>query len=218
MVGSIGYPSSMSSHYTFPVSGSSAVQSRSVNSLYGDPDLLIKEYFLSSPEQRAQSRREIAQRFSSEKSILSILGWTHLTTVKDVYDGAVDLLAECGDVLLFANAGDSLLTLTNLSMRDRDSYRLEVYERSWEILIKGIGCAYHIQPQARLRLLQKLAVSLLPILNRRSIKATLLDALANLFDQEGVNQHFIETYIQSFEHDRDDYIRNYAKEILAELS
>ncbi|MCU0548380.1 MAG: hypothetical protein MUC48_03445 [Leptolyngbya sp. Prado105] len=206
----------MSSHYMLPVSGS--IQAKSVNSLYGDPDLLIKEYFLASPEQRAKLRSSIAQRLSSAKSILSILGWTHLTTVKDVYDGAVDLLAECEDVRVFANACDCLLDLTHSSSRDSNLYRPEVYERSWDILIKGIGCAYHIQPQARLRLLQKLAMSLLPILNRRSIKATLLDVLAILFDQEGVNQHFIETYIQFFEQDRDEYIRNYAKETLAELS
>lgn len=214
MVGSGISLTSTSSHYTLPTYGSPRVQVSSVNSLYGDPDLLIKEYFYSSPEQRAKSRTALAQRLSSSRSMLAILGWANLATIKDAYDGAVDLLAECQTIQLLIDTSNYLLTSTSFGVRD--SHHLDLYERSWEILIKGIGCAYRLQPQARFRLLQHISLSLLPILNRRSIKAVLLDALAILFADE-VDKDRVKAYIRSFEQDRDEYIRNYAKESLAEL-
>jgi hypothetical protein len=217
MVGSIVNFSSASSHSAFPTRTISSVQASSVNALYGDPDLLIKEYFQASAEQRAKLRSVIASRFNSFKSILTVLGWTHLATTKDAYDGAVDLLAECQEIRLMEEACEYLLAVTTLANGDRDLQRLNLCERSWTVLLKGIGCAYRLRPQARLSLLQKIAGLLLQTINRRSLKAILLDSLAILFDEE-VDKDWIRTYVEFLsQHDRDEYIRGYAEETLAEL-
>ena len=47
----------------------------SVDASYSDPDLLIREYFLSSSEQRARSRSVVSQHIKGITSVFAILSW-----------------------------------------------------------------------------------------------------------------------------------------------
>ncbi len=222
MVGAISNFSITSNQSNLSTYGVATVQATSVDALHGDPDLLIKEYFRSSPEQRAKSRAKVASLLKSYKSILAILELGYLSTTKDAFDGAVDLLAECKDFSLFGNTVNYLLPLSSWKMKDNSLQFINAHEIFWGILIKGIGCAYHLSSQSRLVLLHFIVVNLSPIMNRRSIKAVFLDSLANigvdLEEQEIEEQDWIKQYINWVaRNDRDEYIRDYAQETLAEL-
>lgn len=58
-----------------PQTGNS-LKTTSIGSRYTDLDLLIREYFLSSPAQRAKSRKLVFQNIKSWKPVLSILAWS----------------------------------------------------------------------------------------------------------------------------------------------
>lgn len=64
----------------------------SVVAFYSDPDLLIREYFLSSLEQRAKSRETIIKHIETLPSIFAILSWGASGKAREGYDGAVNLL------------------------------------------------------------------------------------------------------------------------------
>ncbi len=195
------------------------LQSSSVDTLHGDPDLLIKEYFRSSPEQRAASRRILANRFRSFNAIPIVLDWASQPNVNDAFDGAVDLLAECHDIALFKDAYEYLLALSRLFSDARHRQKLAQCEQYWQVFVIGIGCAYHLAAAERLRLLQKIASAsvFLPLLNSRSIKACIIDALENIADADG-DRRWIEEYFQWLtKNDPDVYIQNYAIEALSNL-
>lgn len=202
------------------ISSYSAVtnQASSVDALQGDPDLLIKEYFRASPKQRANLRKLIAARLKSFRSFLTILGWSHLPSTKDGYDGAVDLLAECGNHQLFQDTCDYLIAFSGLAIENHDSSKLEQCELSWGVLLQGIGCAYRLSPQTKLRLLQGVALRLPQLMNRRSIKAALLDALETVLEDGGEGLLWGQEYVKFLAtDDRDEYIRSYAQAILDNL-
>jgi hypothetical protein len=193
-------------------------QVSSVDALQGDPDLLIKEYFLASPKQRANLRKLIAARLKTSRSFLTILGWSQLPSTKDGYDGAVDLLAECHSQILFQETCDYLITLSRLANTNHDGAKLEQCEAFWGVFLKGIGCAYLLSPPTKLRLLQRVALPLQQLMNRRSVKAVLLDALEIVLEEGGEGLVWGKEYIQFLaEYDRDQYIRTYAQTILANL-
>ncbi|MBE9226261.1 hypothetical protein IQ264_12590 [Phormidium sp. LEGE 05292] len=186
----------------------------STSSYYSDPDLLIREYFLSSPEQRAKSRKVIVKSISSLKSVIAVLKWGINGKARDAYDGAVDLLAEINDINLLTDTGKYLAALSELLINSPDNNMLMMLDSLWEIFIKGVGCAYHIPAEQRFRLL----FNLIPASNRRFFKATVIDAfllIADEMDTEPI-KGAIGRYSSEYEADR--YIRNYALEALEELS
>jgi hypothetical protein len=205
---------------SIPTATRRPLQSSSVDTLHGDPDLLIKEYFRSSPEQRAASRRLLASRFYSFKAIPIVLDWASQPNIHDAFDGAVDLLAECHDIALFKDAYEYLLALSRLFSDAKNPTKIAQCEQYWGVFVIGIGCAYHLAAAERLRLLQKIATAsvFLPLLNRRSIKACIIDALENIADADGDRQ-WIEQYFQWLtKNDPDAYIQNYATEALSNLN
>jgi hypothetical protein len=54
------------------------VKTSSVDASYSDPDLLIREYFLSSSAQRAKSRATVAQHIRGLKAVFAILSWVQV--------------------------------------------------------------------------------------------------------------------------------------------
>jgi hypothetical protein len=211
-----------SSQPEFSAYSRSASGLSSIDTLHSDPDLLVKTYFRASPEERAKLRKLVAYRPQSWLSFKAILEQAYLSSHKDAYDGAVDLIAECASSHPFKEISDYLMTMSSLARHHNDVPNLLHSEHSWEVLIQGIACAYHLTSQTRLQLLRQIASSLFQIMNRRGIKAVLLDALANIADASDISiesDRWIRTYIQFVqEHDRDEYVRTYAKNILADLA
>lgn len=197
-----------------PQAADSSLKTTSVDSRYSDPDLLIREYFLSSPAQRAKLRKLIFQKIKSWQSVLVILAWSRRKEVSDAYDGAVDLLAECTNIHFLQNAAQYLES-TSLLWRSSSSNiaNWSSLDDFWEVLIKGIACTYNIPAQERF----KLILNLFLVSKRRRIKAVLIDALVILSDE--MDSQTIQNAISRFSspHEPDLYIRNYADEALQEL-
>lgn len=212
MVGPVrGTASIIDSSGNLVKSGSTAPKTTSVDSYYIDPDLLIREYFLSSSTQRAKSRKRIARSVSSLKSVLAVLSWGISGKASDAYDGAVDLLAEVDNVDLLIATSKYLEATSELSGNSSKSHFLESL---WEILIKAIACAYQIPVEQRF----KLILNLITVSNRRIFKATIIDALTIIADE--MNTESIRNLIGRFAsiYEADQYIRNYAQEALQDIS
>lgn len=183
----------------------------SVDAYFSDPDLLIREYFLSSSSKRAKSRQTIIERINLlPKSILAVLSWGASGKTHDSYDGAINLLAETNSISLL-----ELLSITArelyIPMLENPSYRVFA-ENCLEILIKAIACAYKVDPIQRYRLI----FDVIPPTNRRTIKASVIDALLIIADEIDVNT--IKNAIERYTFDKDQYICDYAKEALQELN
>ncbi|MCL1470774.1 hypothetical protein [Argonema antarcticum] len=166
-------------------------------------DPLIKEYFLTEPSLRAKRRKLTAQHINSIELVLEVLEWSNKRGVQEAYDGAIDLLSECGQILLkVAN--------TNARGNFSDDKDVLDLEAKWEVLIKGIACAYKIKPEQRFNTITKL----IPQQNRRLVKAAIIDALTIL--QNEISQDKIEIHLAYFASDNesDKYIQKYAKEAM----
>ncbi|MEH2104664.1 hypothetical protein [Nostoc sp.] len=179
---------------------------------YIDPDLLIREYFLSSSPQRAKLRKLVFQNINSWQSILAILMWSRRKEIFDAYDGASDLLAECADINLFKGAIQYLESANLLATSSASNlFNLDDF---WEVLLKGIAYAYQIPAKERFNI----TLNLFPVSNRRIVKAAIIDTLVILGDEMDIEP--IRNSISRFSstHEPDSYIRNYAQEALDEIS
>lgn len=195
-------------------------QVRSVDASYIEPDLLVQKYFAAAPVTRANSRRAIARSFKSIYPILEVVMYGADRKFEDAYHGAIDLLAECDEYLL-RRAVVILLNSTQTPLKYQSRSQLLEQETYWEVLIRGIGCAYGIPGQRRLQILRYLLsnISAAEILTRRVVKAAMIDSLSLLADEEGVDKNEIKLYIGLFMEplERDQYIRTYAEDALEDL-
>lgn len=177
----------------------------SVDALYCDPDLLIREYFLSPLEQRAVSRKTIISHIKTWQSVLVIVSWGASGKAQDSYDGAINLLAETKNfrLLEFATSGAA----TYIGMLNKGLH-VNFAENCLEIIIKSIACAYQVDAKQRFALLS----NFIHLTDRRVIKATIIDALMIISDEIDVTT--IRDVINVFTTDQDEYIRDYAEEAL----
>lgn len=190
----------------------------SANSLYlSDPDSLIHRYFLSSPpKQRVHLRKVIANTTKNFRSILKILDFSRQGDVVNAYDAGVDLLAEFDNLSLHDEVYQYLEAIGQLLNSSSTQKTVERFEDFWEILIKGISCAYRILAQDRLNLILKIS----QVSQRRVIKAAVIDALVTIADTneiDNLNQirNILGRYTSDYE--PDSYIRSYAKEAVEDL-
>jgi hypothetical protein len=167
-------------------------------------DLLMKGYFLAEPSDRPRQCKFIAKYLNSVGGILLVLDWSRKKMVKESYDSAVDLLSECGKILLKVIVNEEI---TSLLTKD-----IIAYEEKLEVLITGIAFAHSIPSQERLEAITNLIPS-----SRRLIKAAIIDALLILQDE--VNLEILKYHLNSFlsNDEPDEYIRQYAKDALEEL-
>lgn len=169
-----------------------------------DPDFLIKGYFLANPSDRPIHCKFIAKRINSLEGILLILDWSRKKGVKESYDSAVDLLSECGRILLKVISNEAI---TSLVTKD-----IIAYEEKLEVLIKGIALAHNIPSSERLKAITDLIPG-----HRRLIKTAIIDALLTLQDE--VDSDLLQYYLARFlsTDELDEYVRQYAQEALEEF-
>jgi hypothetical protein len=195
-------------------------KSSSVDTSHAEPDLLVKKYFLASPQIRAKIRSALVKNFKSVNSMLAILIFSANPNIDDAYAGSIDLIAECENFQLLAKTVATLLSLTQAPARSQNQTQLTLQETYWEILIRGMGCAYRLPAEDRLQLLRYLLSDSTEILNRRAVRAAILDSLVILADEEGIDKEEIKPYIRLFmqpsEHDQ--YIRTFAEAALEDLA
>lgn len=123
------------------------------------------------------------------------------------------MLAECTDISLLQDAAQYLETASFLASSSNVSNSSNLDE-FWEVLIKGIACAYQIPSQERFRVI----LNLITVSDRRIIKAAIIDALVILADEMDIQpiQNSISRFASTYEPDL--YIRNYAEEALQGLA
>jgi hypothetical protein len=174
--------------------------------LSGDPDLLIREYFLASPSKRRLMARKTAKQIKSVKAILAVMNLSLKKDIKEGFDGAVALLAECDEATIRA------LKSPQLDYSNRRHNLLDT-EQKMEILITAIACASNISPRKRFNAVVKLITPT----QRRAIKAAIIDALIILSDEFSIDaiKEYLNNYSSNCESDQ--YIREYANEALQDI-
>ncbi|MDX2231105.1 MAG: hypothetical protein NW220_15825 [Leptolyngbyaceae cyanobacterium bins.349] len=203
---------------TYSTAGEST-PSRSTRSEYfsylSDPDSLIHRYFLSSsPKQRMHLRKAIASVINRYNSILKILDFSRQGDIKDAYDAGVDLLAEFDTLELHNQAFQYLEAISHLVGQSSSQKTRRQLEDFWEILTKGISCAYNVSAKERFELIGKIS----GVSKRRLVKTAVIDALVTIADDmEDVQpiKNFLGRYTSEYE--SDSYVRDYAQEALEDL-
>jgi hypothetical protein len=164
-----------------------------------DPDLLIREYFRKSDQQRTESRSHTVHFVRDIRNLIEVLSQS--VKARNGFDGAVNLLAELENPQLFSEFSEALKTC-----------RMAPPEIWIEIVIKAIACAYKIPTPQRFALLDSFS----PV--GRMIKAGIIDAMliiADPNDRDTLN--LIRDKVASFLSDHDQYIAHYAQEALDDL-
>jgi hypothetical protein len=171
-------------------------------------NFLIKPYFKYSPEERIKLSKAFARHVDSVEDVLFILKCGNSREMKEGFDSAIALVAECDATLL----SETVNWLRNLFIYDVEKARK--YEYSWDILILGIACASHLSSAQKLKLFLSLFVNSLG----RATKATLIDSLKML--EEEIDSELIKISLERFvsSNELDTYIRYYAQEAIDDLS
>lgn len=198
----------ISSHYVYkPVNDSRKIPESPKSSFRNDPDLLIREYFITEPSDRKHLRKCTAKNINSVEAILEILEWSTKNYIQEGYDGAVDILAECNDVVLKVASQRLIDHIPNRS-------NISAPEEKWEVLIKGIACSQIISVQKRFNVITKL---ILGRNNSRSVKAAIIDAL--LIMQSEIDVKSIKSQLDKFlnSNEPDQKIQKYAKEAIEQI-
>lgn len=206
--------------YSTMVANATSLTDSENRSYLSDPDNLIRHYFFDAPPQkRVHLRTIIASLIKDYNSILEVLKLSRQQNIKDAYDAGVDLLAELDNLKLQHQVYNYLETSETLLKRaqcrkgsqQRITIRLEDF---WEILIKGISCAYKVSAEERLELIGKISL----ISQRRIVKTAVIDALVTIAeDMEDAQpvRNFLGRYTSAYESDA--YVCDYAQDALGEL-
>ncbi len=180
----------------------------SIESYQTEPDLLIREYFLSSLEQRYNCRKNIIKYLQKPQYFWAVLRYGARGKYRESYEGAINLLAET----------DNFSLLKTISLYSEKIYnflgqqsQINIAENVLEILINAIACAYKINVNDRFFLL----VNAIPKINSRMIKASMIDALGLIADE--MDLEIIKEEIKKFISDEDQYISDYAQEALQDI-
>lgn len=202
---------------------STAVEPTSVRATFSehfsylsDPDSLIHCYFLSSsPEQRVHLRKAIVGIINHYNSILKILDFSRQGDIKDGYDAGVDLLAEFNTLELHDRAFQYLEAISHLVERSSSLKTRRLLEDFWEILTKGISCAYKVPAEERFELIGKIS----RVSQWRLVKTAVIDALVTIADDMKDVQPIKDFlgFHTSDEYEPDAYVRAYAQEALEDI-
>lgn len=189
-------------------------------SYVSDPDDLIRHYFVnSSPQKRAHLRTKLAPLIQNYLSILKILGWSRQQDIKDAYDAGVDLLAEFEELNFHRQAYAYLKASEDNLMRGKGEKEIQRQavirlEESWEILVKGISCAYKVSAGDRFELVGKISL----IGKRRIVKTAIIDAMVTIAeDMEDTKpvKGFLDRYTSAYE--SDSYVCAYVQDAIEDL-
>jgi hypothetical protein len=171
-----------------------------------DPDFLIRQYFLdASLDRRVKLRKVIADQAKSFYSILQILKFSRQGNIQDAYDAGVDALAEFS-TLEFHYQSYHYLEAISHQLKDNEDF--------WEILTKGVSCAYKVAAEERFELVCKIS----RVSQRRLVKTAVIDALVTIAD-DLTNVEPLKDFLIRYtsEEESDVYVRDYAHEALDDL-
>ncbi|HLO83720.1 MAG TPA: hypothetical protein VK203_01725 [Nostocaceae cyanobacterium] len=170
-----------------------------------DSILQIKDYFSLNPFKRKECVECVAKYITSESVVLEVLNLATSRNVREGFDAAIMLLAECGNVII--------TTLEKLQKPNIDDKDILILEEKWEILVKSIACASKIDAQARFDAIK----NLIPDTNRRLVKTAIIDALQIIEDD--IDTESIKNELQYFlsDSEQDEYVKKYAQEAIEDI-
>ncbi|MEA5469934.1 hypothetical protein [Spirulina sp. 06S082] len=168
---------------------------------------LLGWYFKHLPDRRIKVCKNIATSIVSIEEIVEILQWGNKTNIRDSYDGAIALLAECD--------GNLLAQLMLLGHTPYGQYINVLSPEKWEILIKSVACSQKIQVMKKYSLI----VGFMNNYNLwgRLVKSAIIDFFW-IVEDELDDIELIHPILERFIRDSDLYIRKYAQEALDDIS
>lgn len=168
---------------------------------------VLEWYFEKSPDERIKVCQDVADYIETVEEIFEILQWGNKTNIRDGYDGAITLLAECD--------GRLLIPLMLLGHPPYNQHINLLSTEQWEILIKSVACSHKIT------IIKKYSL-ILGLMNnyqfwRRLVKSAIIDALW-IIEDELDDIELIRPILERFIfQDADLYIRKYAREALDDI-
>ena len=171
----------------------------------------IREYFSYKPSIRTKKREEYTSYIKSTEDVFKVLELGNGKEFFDAYDGAIDLLAECEEEVL-TKAVD---VAKKRYISETTDEVAKSWEKNWDILIQGLTCALKIDVIQKITLILSLYLS--PYKLSRLIKLTLVDAIVDL----EIDKDWAISSLQPFTskmRESDDFIRQYAQEVIESLS
>ncbi|WP_013321946.1 hypothetical protein [Gloeothece verrucosa] len=168
--------------------------------------LLIKEYFAYSPYERVKLSKNYARNIKSVDEVFAVLQLGTARGIKEAYDGATALLAECSTKVLSQTVDKIRRELIS------NPLAIKKYEDDLEILITAIACSQKISTKKKERL-----INLFVQHSNRTVKAAIIDAFRILEGE--INSEAIIKHLKPFTSDQepDEYIRRYAEEAISDL-
>ena len=170
-------------------------------------DPVIDQYFILAPEARPSIRRKTAARIRSFQAVFTVLDWSLRGDVTDAYDAAVDLLAECNDILI-----RSLQYLyLEYPKVNKGANQIDL-DTKLDVLISGLARASKPSAEARLKVVIQLAAS-----KSRIVKVAVIEAAAMLVNRRTGKS--VKALLNWFASDKeaDSYIRHCARNALDDL-
>ncbi|WP_204106746.1 MULTISPECIES: hypothetical protein [Spirulina sp. CCY15215] len=192
-----------------PVQPLPDLESKTELTFFNNKELdLLKWYFQNPPNKRIKICKKVAEDIRTIEEILEILKWGNQNNVRDGYDGAIALLAECD--------GNLLAQLMLLGHTPYGQYINIFSPEQWEILIKSVACSQKIQ-------VMKKYILIVGFMNNynlwgRLVKSAIIDffwIVEDELDDIELIHPILERFIRK---DSDLYIRKYAQEALDDIS
>jgi hypothetical protein len=180
--------------------------------IIGDPALIdyLIQYFNANPDDRVNLRAITAKKIQSFTDILKVLPLANSLKIRERFDSSIALLAECkGSILLIA-----IHEILNLFHKRPEKARKD--EDYWVIVILALVCCQnHIGTNEKLKAL----ASLFAVQSKltREVKTAIIDALSLL--ECDVNSQLLVRQLNHFtnQNELDQYVRNYAQEVIKNL-
>lgn len=169
---------------------------------------IVEQYFNSDSEGRLESRKRTAAKIKSFDAVFAVLDWSLRGDVVNAHDAAVDLLAECNVILVSATQYCYL----EYSRTNKGGNQLDL-DTKLDVLVNGLARASKLSAELRLKAVIQLAGS-----KSRVVKAAVIDAAAMLVNRR--NKKSVQALLQWFTSNKeaDQYIRQYAEEVLSDIT
>jgi hypothetical protein len=173
-------------------------------------DSVLIGYFNADPNDRVKLRAITAKKIQSFTDILKVLALANSLKIRERFDSSIALLAECkGSILVIA-----IQKILNLFHEHPKKAQKD--EDNWVIVILALVCCQnHIGTNQKLKAL----TSLFAVQNKltREVKTAIIDALSLLEDD--VNSQLLVRQLKYFtnQNELDQYVRNYAQEVIENL-
>jgi len=179
-----------------------------VNMAILDKDISL--YFQTSPNDRVNLRLVTAKQIQSFADILKVLDLANSLKIKEQFDSSIALLAECKSSILV----EAIQKILNLF--DHLPEEAQKYEGYWVIVILALACCQnYLSTYEKMKALTSLCAVQSKL--TREVKTAIIDAISLLDGVVNPKILLIQLNYFTGQNELDQYVRNYAKEVIENL-